>query len=303
MVAELEPETVRKLGLIRLLLGQAQEEADQAPPFSTVSINRLHDVVEMFLSLAAVQHNVAIPRDFAGYWQALESPLGRPLAYRAQMQRLNRIRVDLKHYGIEPALAEISACRAAVSGLLEDETPGLFGISLADISLSVFVSSGTARVLLDEAQAKWGAGNPTEAFADLSDAFDDVVNDYAGRKLVRYRRSVFNTTRDMSSLSPQSRGVPFGKDADFDTAVIESLKALDFTLMIVGLGIDRRRYGKFKALMPNVVHVLSGNRLVHDMEWLARTEDDYKFCSHFVVSTALHLGEFDYDFDHWASSR
>jgi len=303
MVAELEPETVRKLGLIRLLLGQAQEEADQAPPFSTVSINRLHDVVEMFLSLAAVQHNVAIPRDFAGYWQALESPLGRPLAYRAQMQRLNRIRVDLKHYGIEPALAEISASRAAVSGLLEDETPGLFGISLADISLSVFVSSGTARVLLDEAQAQWAAGNPTEAFADLSEAFDDVVNDYARRKLVRYRRSVFNTTRDMSSLSPQSRRVPFGKDADFDTAVIESLKALDFTLMIVGLGIDLRRYGKFKALMPNVVHVLSGNRLVHDMEWLARTEDDYKSCSHFVVSTALHLGEFDYDFDHWASSR
>src|ERR671921_525105 len=64
-----------------------------------------------------------IPQWFEHYWDVLQKGLGRPLGYRSAMQRLNEVRVDLKHYGIEPAPAEIPAAVAAVEGLLTDETP------------------------------------------------------------------------------------------------------------------------------------------------------------------------------------
>lgn len=48
--------------LIRLLLARAGEEAQQSPPYSADGVNRLHDVAEMFLALAAEKHNKRIRR-------------------------------------------------------------------------------------------------------------------------------------------------------------------------------------------------------------------------------------------------
>ena len=299
----LDPDVGRRLAFIRLLLARAEAESRQAPPFSTDSINRLHDVAEMFLALASQQHNLPLPKDFLGYWDTLGVALRRPLSYRVQMQKLNKARVNLKRYGVEPAASEVEASRSAVVGLLQDETPALFGLILHDVSLSNFVSSTVARSLVDSAQIRWAAGDSTEAFADLSEAFDEVIKDYEERKLVWYRRSVFAVTRDMTSLTPFMQQTPLSKSADFQTAVIESLKALDASMMLIGLGIDLRKYGKFKALVPAISHFISGSRTVHERDGLNREQADFDFCRDFIISTALHLAEFDYNFNYWELSK
>ncbi len=288
-------ETIRRLVFIRLLLARAEEESLLSPPFSTDSVNRLHDVVEMFLALAAEHNHVGIPPKFVGYWGALEKPLGRPLTYKAPMQKLNKVRVNLKHYGVEPTSDEIRASVAAVRGLLEDECQDLLGIALEDVSLFGVVTEQRARELLESAKKKWEEGEETEAFADLVDAFETIVNDYLDRKQVGYGRSIFDSTEDRALLTPFFRGVADRKQSRFEEAVIESLKALDFNLRLVGLGVDLRRYGRFMALTPLTFLTFDGKRHVSERRGIQREQKDYEFCRDFVVSTAIHLGEFDYD--------
>jgi hypothetical protein len=155
------------LATIRLLFGRAAEATTLSPPFSTDAVNRLHDVAEMFLALAAQEHHVAIPRDFIGYWGVLENPLGRPLTYRAQMQRLNKVRTNLKHYGVEPAPSEVEAALASVRGLMEDECHALFGVALEDVSLSGLVPFESVRTLLDNAAQQWWEGKQARRLPTL----------------------------------------------------------------------------------------------------------------------------------------
>jgi hypothetical protein len=293
---------MRRLALIRLMMSKAEQESRLSAPFSTDSINRFHDVVEMFLALAVQHHHLGIPKQFEAYWSELGSVLGRPLAYKAQMQKFNKVRVNLKHYGIEPAIAEIEASRSAVRGLLYDETPALFGVNLDDVSLKEFVACAPARALLDSAENRWAGNDPIEAFADLSDSFGALIADYRQRKQIWYGRSVFDSTESMSTSGPFFRGVT-GKQKNFEESIIKSLKALDFAVTIVGLGIDMRRYGKFKGTTPNVYPMANGGRHVTPRNGVVYTQDDFDFCRDFVVTAAIHLSEFDYDFDLWEAYR
>lgn len=85
--------------------------------------------------------------------------------------------------------------------------------------------------------------------------------------------------------------------------MIESLQNLDFNVMLVGLGIDLRRYGRFKALTPKIRRALDGSRFVSERWGVIRRPADYEFCRDFVVSTAIHLSEFDYEFDFWTEHQ
>ncbi len=296
MTTDPTPDTMRRLAVVRLLFSRAEKEAALAPPFSVDSVNRLHDVTEMFLALAAQVHHVNIPRELDGYWEVLKGPLGRSLLYRAQMQKFNKVRVNLKHYGVQPHASEIVTGLAAVRGLLEDECPALFGVALAEVSLSRFVTDETARALLDKAEERWDEGKQTEAFADLSDAFDSVIGDYTRRKLMGFGRSVFDSTADMTFMSAFFRRVEDRDQAKFDDMLVESLKALDLRVRLVGLGVDLRRYGKFFGLIPNVIRLHGGGRHVSERNQVVqRDQSDYEFCRDFVLSTAIHLAEFDYD--------
>lgn len=200
--------TSRRLVLIRLLFARAEEQANQSRPYSTDSVNRLHDVAEMFLAFAAERHQIRIPKDFMSYWTVREEASGRRLAYRAQMQKLNKVRVNLKHYGIEPTSDQIVEAVAAVRGLLKDECRALLGQSFDDVSLFDVVTVSDTRHLLQNAERNWEHGHEAEAFAGLADAFDTLVMDYRDRKQLWHRRSVFDNTSDMTfliAISPEGR--------------------------------------------------------------------------------------------------
>ena len=99
------------------------------------------------------------------------------------MTMVNRARVSLKHYGIAPTPGVIEDCRTAVRGLVQDETPRLFGVDLDSVSIAAFIVSPDARRLVIAAEGKWkkqdDATAVPEAFADLAQAFGDLIEDYS----------------------------------------------------------------------------------------------------------------------------
>jgi hypothetical protein len=65
---------------------------------------------------------------------------------------------------------------------------------------------------------------------------------------------------------------------------------------LVALGIDYRKYLKFKILTPHVIPVMSGNPVIgrrfKDDE--KPSQNDARFCLEFVIESALALADFDY---------
>lgn len=294
-----DADTTRRLAHVRLLLARALEDSRASPPFCYDSLGRLHDAVEMFLALAVQHHHKPIPKDFIKYWEVLEPVLGRPLLYRAQSERFNKAGVGWKHFGTEPAVTEIEAARATVEGLLNDECMPLFGLELSDASVTSLVRPELARQLTESAEERWTAGDESEAFADLIDAFDVMLTDYEKRKMTAYDRSVFGPQNRFTFLSSFFQGIPFGKEQQFVDAVIGSLEAHDRNIKIVGFGLDLRRYGRFMALTPHLARNIGGKRITSErIRKEPRTDEEFAFCRDFVVHSAIRLAEYDYDIDH-----
>jgi hypothetical protein len=249
----------------------------------------------MFLALAAQQHGNRPPKDFTGYWDLLGVPLGRPLGYRAQAERFNKVRVAWKHYGAEPASAEIEAARTTVTGLLEGECNALFGLELAAVSLTDFVQPGAARELVAAAEAAWASGDEGDAFGDLAEAFDVMIADYTSRKQRRYGANMLSDLPDFAHLVP--RGVDHGLEQLLEK-LVEGIKSVDRATVLIGIGVDLRRLGRFRMLTPHVTRYALGHRGTSEpARRTPRTQADFNYCRDFVVDIAIRLAEFDFDVD------
>lgn len=278
-----------------MLLGRATEESRAAPPYCFDSVNRLHDVAEMFLALAAQESALASPRDFIGYWALLEAPLGRPLGYRAQAERFNKVRVAWKHFGAEPAITEVEAARTTVTALLEGECVALFGVDLVDVSLTSFVHPETARGLVASAETAWSANKEQDAFGDLAEAFDVMIGDYTSRREIGYGMSLLSGIPDFTFAKP--RGLDYDLEKLFDK-LIDGVKAVDTTVTLIGIGVDLRRLSRFRMLTPQITRYAMGHRGTDEpVRKALRTDQDFNYCRDFIIDTAMHLAVFDFDVD------
>ncbi|PRY06860.1 hypothetical protein [Kineococcus rhizosphaerae] len=287
-MSTLDPFVARRLATIQLLLDRAVEASRQSGPLGVDAVSRLHDVIEMWLALAARVQGTKIGGTFDDYWNSLTAKLGRPLTHRVRAQTLNKVRVNYKHYGVEPSANEIADMATFARALLEDETPALFGVALADVSLADFVTSERARGMLDAAATKWAAAEVVEAFADLHESFDAVVSDYKKSKITGYSRSVFDFIPDLTT---------FHDDRE-NRKVKEAIVTVERIALLSGLGIDLRRYGRFRSLVPAYTKTIGGGRYVQGRD-VERSQVDYDFCRDFIITAAIHLSEEDYAFDHW----
>lgn len=300
-MSTLTPAVAKRLALIRLLLDGAEEASGLEAPFDADSVNRLHDVAEMFLALAVQQHNGTIPGQFIGYWTELKNLTGQAPGYRAAMERVNKTRVSLKHYGIQPHKEEVEHAATAVRNLLADETPRLFGVNLDDVSLAAFVTSDVGARAIQMAEEHWAEGKAEEAFADLAEAFAAVISDYQEDKVGLDDQSVFDSmgTFRLHSRTTRRRQGLNSAQAQWEEGIEDLLEALDRKLMLVGFGIDLRRYARFDALTPVVRWPAQSVTRVYTIPagW-RRTDEEYVFCRDFVISAAIRLAEFDFSYEY-----
>src|SRR5215469_14591006 len=117
--APITPHTMSRLVFIRMLYQQAIEQSKLPEPLSASAVLGLHDASELFLALAA-EHLKASPHkniSFMDYWKLLDPanlPSGVKLSVSQGMNRLNALRVQLKHHGTMPSRAAIDLACADV---------------------------------------------------------------------------------------------------------------------------------------------------------------------------------------------
>ncbi len=243
------------------------------------------------------------------YWELLSPklPPGRDLSQKESMRRLNKARVALKHNGTFPSKLDIESFRATAMAFFDENTPTIFGVALAEVSLVEFVRPAEAKASLEEAEVALKVPDVGLAVSKASLAFEQMLRDYEHRKR-RFGRSPFYFGKNLTFLGSSRMGVRrMSNDrserqlAEFVDNVKESLESLCDVTKILALGIDYRRYSRFRLATPRVHWGIDGRHALSTPPQ-ATTLEDARYCIEFVIETAIRLHEFDYEITHDGSA-
>lgn len=303
MTEALAPHQAEWLSLIAYQLRTARAQVQQPAPLNVLAISSLHDAVESLLSLCseALGANVKNRADFIQLFDAVEvrlAELPSISGHRSAMNALNQARVGFKHHGNRADELTLKRHLANGENFLSDLAGAVFSVRLDEVSLLLFIRNEKVRQYVDNAGARWAAGERHEAMQDLWLAFDDLVTDYQARKSWHPGKTLFSTKPSfLPSVFDLKRE---GKVAE---KAFEWLESLDSWVRILAIGVDTRRYAYFDAHTPTGMKVLSGDVRFHWRPDAELSDEVFLRCQAFVVDTALELGEDDFTFDAWAARK
>ncbi len=300
--------TMERLAFLKYLYGVGIEQSQQPEPLAAASILTFHDSVELFLELSCEYLNAGPENrkksDFMDYFGHVKSVVGNDLQQREAMRRLNDARVSLKHHGSLPSKLSIAAYRANTTCFFEQNTPTVFGVEFNAISLINLVQNVEARANLEKASNFIQLGNRGEALAEISLAFARIINQYTDREkhlatqwlsLNKYNQSFGKIIIDNVKVNPAES---IEQMRDFLFVLERNLEYVQNGVNILGLGLDYRRYIKFKTLAPSVVripHAPVGKEYVTISTEAVQeaTLDECNFCMQFVIDSAIRIQQFE----------
>jgi len=301
----LDQSLVKRLAFIKYLYQTAVSQSHAPPPRSCASLLTMHDAVELFLQLASEYLNAGTAHlVFMDYWDILNKKLAPDeLEQKESMRRLNKARVALKHHGTFPSDLDIESFRASTTSFFQDNTRLVFSVTLEEVSLIEFVNPESAREKLKEALDQIQCGDTLAALDNTALAFTEMIADYEDRKRYNVYTSPFYFGKSMTLLSSVHMGFSGGslssperKLREFIDNVKESIEAMQDAIKMLALGIDYRKYSRFKMLTPHLTRVMSGEWVIGQRfkEDEKPSQEDARFCVDFVIESALALAEFDY---------
>jgi hypothetical protein len=309
-----DPSTVKRLAFVKYLYTRAVEESKAPEPFAAGSVLRFHDAAEFFLHLASERLGAHVASErFMAYFEEIPKKLGADLTQQEPMRRLSNSRKALKHHGTMPSKLDIEAFRASATSFFEENTPTVFGASWDRISLVDFVEAERARESLRAAEQALERGEYTESLENAACAFGLLLADYERRKEGPWGPTLFNEIdRGLVSLStPPKLSLPMGAPpSETDRRMVafageaekwigrikDTLRATNEIVKMLALGVDYRRYSKFKLVTPAVYVATDGsNASPNRMRRTAPgTKEHAAFGIEFVIETALALAAADY---------
>lgn len=289
---------VNRLALIKHLYKMGLEQSKQVEALSSFSILSFHDSIEMFLKLVAEHHNIKSDSfSFLDYWTHIPS-----LTLKESMRNLNARRVNIKHKGLLPSKSDIEISRVNTTDFFEQNTITQLGVDFKDVSLLTLISYKNVRIHLEEAQLALDKNDIEVCIEKAAIAFDDLLYTYECNKSNQFRDSPFFFGENMSFYSSFFMGI--GRDYDdqqgrklgeFIDKVKNSIDGMQKAIKIISLGIDYKRYVKFKLLTPIITRTIGGNQIAEiwgEKKW---TKENCQYCIDFVLDSSLKLQEFDFD--------
>lgn len=289
--------TVRRLSLVRQLYRQGLEQSYQSEPTAFFSILSFQDAVELFLATTAefVDAKVGKNTAFTSYWDLINARLKEEkISNKVAMNRLNKARVDLKHYGILPNVSEIETSRVATSLFLADSTQIVYGLEFEKLSLVDLISSEKTKNRLKKAEGEIKEGNVQRAIAEVAIGFHELVYEYESHYKDSFGRTKFLPNHSFtfdSSFHQQMSELAVGKNfkRSWDK-VVESVEATQQAVRIMAMGLDYRKYVVFDRLTPHVAFSLNRTpQATFGPRSPDVNDEEFRFCLDFVVDSAFSL--------------
>jgi hypothetical protein len=165
-----------------------------------------------------------------------------------------------------------------------------------------FVCHDEARRNLKSAEQNIINNQLEAALGEIAIAFKQVLNDYEERKQGRFGRSPFFFGADLTFHNSFFMGLNQNHElremSGFVDKVQESIKSMQTAIKLLALGIDYRRYARYQLYVPIVHHMASGTFRTQEKRGahkITASKEDVQYCIDFVIETAIHLRDFDYD--------
>ncbi|MDH0144610.1 hypothetical protein [Aquipseudomonas alcaligenes] len=166
------------------------------------AVNLMQDAVEAFLIGIAEEVAADIDQNtkYDKYFTQIDAKINpKQLPFKLPLMRLNRVRVDSKHYGIQPSRDECNRLSVSVREFLEEVSTSVLGVSFSTIS---------ALDLLDE-------GEPKDHLVAAKQALES--GDYVGCA-VECRKAIYIEVESKYDISEYKDGKPKGLLAGFTLA-------------------------------------------------------------------------------------
>lgn len=281
---------IQRLALIKQLFQIGCEQSKQVESIAFISLLTFHDSVEMFLKLLAEHKDINSTQfNFLEYWDRIPN-----LTLKESMRNLNNRRVNLKHKGLLPAKSEIEISRINTVDFFEQNTFTQFEIKFSEISLIDLVSCPTVKKYLEIAEESLAKNNTENCISNTACAFEELLSTYERSKTYFIGHSPFFFGESLSFLNSFSIKPSDKKLSEFIDKVTESVEEIRKAVKITSLGIDYKKYTKFRLLTPSVLRVANGT--MHLQFWGNKktSKDNCQFCIDFVIYAALTLQAFDF---------
>ncbi|MDP2836374.1 MAG: hypothetical protein Q8N97_05275 [Methanobacteriaceae archaeon] len=301
----LEETTIKRLLFIKYLHDSAIKQSKMPAPMSSAAILTFHDIIEQFLILAYITLDGTERTKnihFMQYWTKIrELPNGVDMTQKGTIEQLKDARVNLKHQGHLIHDMDIEKHRSAATSFLNENTPLIFGIQFFEVSLVNLIQCNEVNESIKNAENMLQETKLDEALDNTALAFFYLIYDYENRKKDVFGKSPFFFGNPLSIQSSFSMGLSntgfreFSSIGGFVDKTKESLEDLSDAMKILSLGIDFRKYAKFKMLTPEVIDSHPPN-IIRNQKFMPNKED-VEFCINFVIESAITLQEFDFSTD------
>jgi hypothetical protein len=280
--------TMQRLAIARQIFLQAREQSHKPEPQGALALLAFHDAVEIFLN-AALEHCKAgkAPSQFMKYWDAL-TVVGVTLSEQAGMERLNKARVNLKHFGLIPAHSQMEGFRAAASNFFEENTPTVFGIEFGRISMAFLISTREIRSHVDKAETALAIADFQAALTESAFAFRQAMLSY--QRASSWQPGGSNEYDLVGAARPRMFRLDLGDVADkIEEGINRVVDVFGEAITVIGYNLDFEGYRLLMAHGP-VVHLFIGGGMRE--EWMHEAIPDARIverCIAFVVDAALRL--------------
>ncbi|MBL4656446.1 MAG: hypothetical protein JKX73_00475 [Flavobacteriales bacterium] len=292
---------ISRLAIVKQLFNQGVEQSYRSEGISSFSVLSFHDCVEMFLRLYSEYKNEEESFSFPKYWERFPE-----LPQKEQMVKLALRRKNLKHKGVFPSKLDIEHSRFSTKEFLEKATLLLDHMEFAKVSLTDLIALPNVREMLKSAEISILSKENDKVLEKTATAFEVLINGYEEKAKGDYN-SPFYFGQSLSfydsffmGLSNFEQSEETRKMGEFVDRVGESIEQIQKAIKIISLGIDYRKYVKFKYLTPVTTFMRNGevmceidkSRLKEQYE-----NEELEFLVIFVIESALKLQEFEIDYD------
>ncbi|MBI3775740.1 MAG: hypothetical protein HY273_09345 [Gammaproteobacteria bacterium] len=277
-------ETVRRIALARHLNQLAVSSLRSNNDLHLfAAANLLQDAAEAFLLAVADHVRASVDQNtkFDKYFVLIDERIApKELPFKTKLLRLNRIRVDSKHYGIQPARDECDRLAVSLREFFEEVSQSILGVVFSTVSAIDLLEDSESKNALLDAKAALETG-------------DYSACSIASRKALyleiewRYDITKFKDSKPVGLLGGLSDAPFFARNAEYikknvhdptDFIVLDHSK-LDQDLMKDG--VDPTAYWNIWRLTPEIYRT-------PDKQWVIK-EDFDKLATEFLADKIEYI--------------
>lgn len=299
----LDVDVINRLVFIKYMFNQGVELSKKSYPDSQMAVLTFHDAVELFLYLSCEYLQVSNlgNTNFIGYFDKIKNSSSKLiLSQKIQMIKLNKARVELKHRGVLIGDSTIEELRVNVRNFFEENTRTVFDVDFQGLTLIDLVKNQSAKNKLLKANEFLDQGDFNNSLLKSAQAFDELLDDYENRSCEPFGINPYDFANSMTRMKTRDLKEYFKSFSTLSKFVDNTKTTIELmgnALKIIGLGIDYKKFVKFKRLTPLRVKIESGPSryyFSHMQKLDDLNEEDVQFCIDFVIESALMIQDFPF---------